>query len=74
MRDPLGLAIGDRVRLELELDAERRPVAVEGRVVRDAGADAKGMQFEALSRGDQDRLARFIAERQRAELRMGGRR
>jgi hypothetical protein len=32
------------------------------------------MQFEALSRADQDRLARFIAERQRAELRMGGRR
>ena len=74
VRDPLGLAVGDRVRLELELDASDRPVAVEGRVVRDAGGDAKGMQFEALTRADQDRLARFIAERQRAELRMGGRR
>ena len=73
VRDPLGLAIGERVRLELELEAGARPVAVEGRVVRDAGADAKGLQFEAVSRGDQDRLARFIAERQRAELRIGRR-
>jgi len=72
LRDPLGLALGDRVRVQLELDAGP-PVAVDGRVVREAGEN-KGLQFEAVSRIDQDRIARFIAERQRAELRMGGRR
>jgi hypothetical protein len=71
VRDPLGLAMGERIRLELELEAGARPVTVEGRVVREAGGDAKGLAFEAVSRADQDRLARFIAARQRAELRVG---
>jgi hypothetical protein len=70
LRDPLELPIGTRVRVHLGLDDGGAPLAVTGRVVREAGRDAKGICIEEISAADQNRLTRFITERQRAELRI----
>jgi hypothetical protein len=69
VRDPLELAPGTRVRLELELEAGGPPLAVDGEIVREAGPGAKGVHFDAIDNRSQQRLARFIFERQRAALR-----
>jgi hypothetical protein len=43
---------------------------VLGRVVRDAGEDLKGIRIDDMGREDEERLMRFVRERERAELRM----
>jgi hypothetical protein len=70
LRDPLELPIGTRVRVHLGLGDGGAPLAVTGRVVREAGRDEKGVCIEEISHADQSRLTRFITERQRAELRI----
>jgi hypothetical protein len=68
--DPLDLELGATVRVELELEAGARPVVVEGPLTREGGRGMKGMRFDIVAREDEQRLARFIADRQRAELRI----
>jgi hypothetical protein len=63
------LPMGTAVRVELELDPAEPPLALTGRIVREE-RDEKGVHIDEISRADQDRLSRFIAEKQRAELRM----
>jgi hypothetical protein len=68
-RDPLALPVGSQVRVVLSLE-DGGAIAAAGRVVREAGQDAKGVHVDEIAREDQDRLMRFITERQRAELRI----
>jgi hypothetical protein len=70
LRDPLALAIGTQVRLHLTLEDGGGPLAITGRVVREAGKDEKGVHIDEISREDQSRLTRLITDRQRAELRI----
>jgi hypothetical protein len=69
VRDPLDLAPDTHVRLELELEAGAPALVVDGRIVREAGPATKGVHFDASDSRSQQRLARFIFERQRAALR-----
>jgi hypothetical protein len=63
------LPMGTTVRVELELEPAEPPVVVTGRIVREV-RDEKGVHIDDISRLDQNRLSRFITEKQRAELRM----
>jgi hypothetical protein len=63
------LPMGTQVRVELELEAAEPPVVLTGRIVREE-RDEKGVCIDDISRLDQNRLNRFITEKQRAELRM----
>jgi PilZ domain len=63
------LPIGAQVRVELELETGEPPLVVTGRVVREVG-DECGICTDEISRPDQNRLSRYITEKQRAELRM----
>ena len=66
--DPWGLPLGLDVRVELALP-EGEPVRALGRVVRVAAEEEKGISFEDLARPDEDRLIRFIRERERQAMR-----
>jgi hypothetical protein len=70
LRDPLELPVGTCVRVHLGLEDGGPPLAVTGCVVREARRDEKGIRIDEISRQDQSRLTRFIADRQRAELRV----
>jgi hypothetical protein len=70
VRDPLELPLGTQVRVELELERGAEPVVLTGQVVR-AVDDEKGVRIDDMSRADQQRLSRYITDKQRAELRMG---
>jgi PilZ domain len=63
------LPMGTTVRVELELETGEPPLVVCGRIVREE-RDEKGIHIDEISRLDQNRLSRFITEKQRAELRM----
>jgi hypothetical protein len=63
------LPMGTQVRVELELEPAEPPVVVTGRIVREV-KDEKGVYIEDISSLDQNRLSRYITEKQRAELRM----
>ena len=69
VRDPNALPMGTRVRVDLELESGEAPVTITGSIVREF-KDEKGVQIEDISRVDQNRLGRYITEKQRAELRM----
>jgi PilZ domain len=63
------LATGTRVRVELEMEPGEPPLVVTGHVVREVGEE-RGICIDEISRPDQNRLSRYITEKQRAELRM----
>ena len=63
------LPLGTQVRVELALEAAEPPLVLTGRIVREE-RDERGICIEDISRPDQNRLNRFITEKQRAELRM----
>ena len=69
-RDPAALPLGTQVRVEIDLEHGADPVVLTGEVVR-AVNDEKGVRIDEMSRADQQRLSRYITEKQRAELRMG---
>jgi hypothetical protein len=71
-----GIQIADKWRLPLGLDVRvelqipgGEPVRALGRVVRAAAEDEKGISIEDLPRADEDRLIRFIRERERQAMR-----
>jgi c-di-GMP-binding flagellar brake protein YcgR len=68
--DPWNLPLGLDVRVELRLPGGADPVRSLGRVVR-AGAedDQKGIRLDGLGRADEDRLMRYIREREVQALR-----
>ncbi len=67
--DKTGFPIGALVKIELRLPGDSLPVPVTGRIVRRARAHTKGVQIERMLASDQDRLVKFIYNRQRLELR-----
>jgi hypothetical protein len=66
--DPWGLPLGLDVRVELALP-NGEPVRALGRVVRAAAEGEKGISFDDLARADEDRLIRYIRERERQAMR-----
>jgi PilZ domain len=70
VRDIWNLPLGTDVRVELEVEPGGPPVRALGRVVRAADSEHKGVRFDDLAREDEDRLIRFIRDRERAALRM----
>ncbi len=70
VKDPLGLEIGTTVEVALEIDDDGGPLLAVGTIVREGGRDEKGIHISDVSRVDQNRLMRFVTERQRAELRI----
>jgi hypothetical protein len=68
-RDTAKLPMGAQVRVALELEPGEPPVAVTGEIVREVG-DEKGVRIDEIAPRDQNRLSRYITEKQRAELRM----
>jgi hypothetical protein len=69
VRDPAELPMGTQVRVDLELEPAQPPLVLTGRIVREV-KDEKGVCIDDISRLDQNRLNRYITEKQRAELRM----
>jgi hypothetical protein len=69
VRDPAKLPMGTSVRAELQLDPGEPPLVLTGRIVREVG-DEKGICIDEISRADQNRLNRYVTEKQRAELRL----
>jgi PilZ domain-containing protein len=70
IKDKWRLPLGIDVRIELQLEPEGEPLRALGRVVRYSSEEEKGIRIEDVSRNDEDRLIKFIRERERAELRM----
>lgn len=66
--DPWSLPLGLDVRVELLLP-DGEPVQALGRVVRAASENEKGIAIESLARPDEDRMIRFIRERERQAMR-----
>jgi c-di-GMP-binding flagellar brake protein YcgR len=70
VNDPWDLPLGTDVRVELVTESDGTAVKALGRVVRALDAKHKGICFEDLSREDEERLIRFVRERERMALRM----
>jgi c-di-GMP-binding flagellar brake protein YcgR len=70
IKDKWRLPLGLDVRIEIVIDPDQSPVRALARVVRDVGADQKGLRFEDLAREDSERLMKFVRERERAALRI----
>ncbi len=67
--DKWNLPLGLDVRVELELP-EGPPLRALGRVVREgAEADHKGVRLDGMSRSDEDRLMRYIRDRELQAMR-----
>jgi hypothetical protein len=65
--DPWQMPLGLEVRLEIKLPDG--PVHALGRVVREAADGERGISFADLPRNDEDRVIRFIRERELQALR-----
>ena len=70
IKDKWRLPLGIDVRIELRLEPEGEPLRALGRVVRFSSEEEKGIRIEDIARTDEDRLIKFIRERERAELRL----
>ena len=70
IKDKWRLPLGLDVRIEIVIDPDQPPVRALARVVRDVGADQKGLRFDDLARDDSERLMKFVRERERAALRI----
>ena len=70
VRDKWRMPLGVDVRLEITLEQGAEPIRALGRVVRFSSEEEKGIRIEDMSRTDEDRLIKFIRERERAELRL----
>jgi hypothetical protein len=70
VNDPWNMPLGIDVRIELEVESGGPPVRALGRVVREGGSDRKGVRILDMGRDDEERLVRFVRERERAALRL----
>lgn len=69
VKDKWRMPLGVDVRLEIHIEAGAEPIRALGRVVRFSSESEKGIRIEDISRTDEDRLIKFIRERERAALR-----
>jgi len=70
VKEPFPLALGEIVDVVLELDPAAAPLELRGRVARQGAVGEKGIGIERIGRGDETRLLRYIAERQRIAMRL----
>jgi c-di-GMP-binding flagellar brake protein YcgR len=70
VKDKWRLPLGVDVRLEITLEEGAEPIRALGRVVRFSAEDEKGIRIDDMSRTDEDRMIKFIRERERAALRL----
>jgi c-di-GMP-binding flagellar brake protein YcgR len=70
IKDKWRLPMGIDVRIELMLEPGGEPMRALGRVVRYSSEHEKGIRIESIASADEDRLIKFIRERERAELRI----
>jgi c-di-GMP-binding flagellar brake protein YcgR len=70
IKDKWRLPMGIDVRIELQLEPGGEPLRALARVVRYQSEEEKGIRIEDMARTDEDRLIKFIRERERAELRV----
>jgi hypothetical protein len=70
MQDPLGLEIGEKVQVKVELDPLAEPICAKAEVVREGPDDTKGLRLLEVEGADQERLVRYVLHRQRLELRV----
>jgi PilZ domain len=69
LKDHWRLPLGADVQLELIVDPAVAPVRALGRVVREAARGEKGVRIDSIARPDEERLLRYVRERERAEMR-----
>ena len=69
LKDHWRLPLGVDVQLELIVEPDGAPVRALGRVVREAARGEKGVRIDSIARADEERLLRFVRERERAEMR-----
>jgi len=67
LNGPQTLALDDRVRFRLHLDADNPPIRGKARVVRCADDDRRALKFVQITAADRQRLIHFIFDRQRME-------
>jgi c-di-GMP-binding flagellar brake protein YcgR len=70
VKDKWRMPLGVDVRLEITLEAGAEPIRALGRVVRFSSEVEKGIRIDDMSRTDEDRMIKFIRERERAALRL----
>jgi hypothetical protein len=70
INDKWRLPMGIDVRIELQLEPGGEPMRALGRVVRYSSDVEKGIRIESIAATDEDRLIKFIRERERAALRI----
>ena len=70
VKDLWHLPLGTDVRIELEAEPGLPPIRALGRVVREAAKDEKGIRIDDIGRDDEERLVRYVRDRERAALRM----
>ena len=68
IKDPIGVPLGTEVHLTLQLDGTT--ICASGRVVREAPDNVKGIEIDTIDDGDRERIVRFVADRQRAQMRI----
>jgi len=68
--DPLDLPADAVIDVEVEVAPGAPPVRARGRIVREVGRDAKGVQIESIAAEDRERLIRYVTERERLALRI----
>jgi len=68
--DPLDLPHDAVIDIEVEVSPGSAPVHARGRIVREVGRDAKGVQIESIAKDDRERLIRYVTERERLALRI----
>jgi hypothetical protein len=71
IQDPWNLPVGLTVRIELEVQPGEPPVRALGRIVRKPDDATRGIRIDDIARQDEDRLIRFVREREVAALRVG---
>jgi hypothetical protein len=65
-----GLAMGDLIKMDIDVGEEEPDVHARGRVVRQPGEGQNGVRFEMIEEGDRERLIHFVFERQRTQARV----
>jgi hypothetical protein len=70
IKDLWNIPLGTDVRIELEAEPGKPPIKALGRVVRESAKDEKGIRIDDIERADEERLIRYVRERERAALRM----
>jgi c-di-GMP-binding flagellar brake protein YcgR len=68
LEDAYGLPLGTALELELELEHDDVPLKAHGIVVRAVPPRLKGIIIDAISVADRERLVRYVAARQREDL------